>query len=79
MGKKINSFHLFAVMDHSGRFIFARVSLGGNDHDCYTGSPLYLQEGQYFSVDQFVAADGGFKGEGRFRCSYKNPGNDINK
>jgi hypothetical protein len=48
-------------MDHSGRFIFARVSLGGNDRECYTGSPLYLQEGKYFSDGQFVAADGGFE------------------
>jgi hypothetical protein len=77
--KKINSFHLFTVMDHSGRFIFARVSLGGNDRECYMGSPLYLQEGKYFSDGQFVAADGGFEGEGRFCCSYKNPGNDVHK
>jgi hypothetical protein len=35
-----------------------------------------LQEGDYFSADEFVAADGGFDGDGRFRCSYKNPGND---
>jgi hypothetical protein len=72
--KKIYLFHLFTVMDHSGRFIFARVSLGGNDRDCYTDSPLYLQEGKYFSDDQFVAADGGFEGEGRFCCSYKTQG-----
>ena len=61
-------------MDHSGRYIFARLCLGKNDCEVFTGSPLYLQE--FFSEDEFVAADGAFKGDGRLRCSYKNPGND---
>jgi hypothetical protein len=41
--------------------------------------PLYLEEGDYFSGNQFVATDGAFEGDGRFLCSYKNPGNDPNK
>jgi hypothetical protein len=63
-------------MDHSGRYIFARLCLGKNDREVFTGSPLYLQEGEFFSEDEFVAADGAFEGDGRLRCSYKNPGND---
>jgi hypothetical protein len=63
-------------MDHSGRCIFAKLCLGGNDQEVFTGSPLYLHEGDIFCNDEFVAADGAFEGDGRFRCSYKNPGND---
>ena len=74
--KKINSYKMLSVMDHTGRYIFVRVSLGKNDREVLTSSPLYLQEGDYFSADEFVAADGGFDGDGRFHCSYKNPGND---
>ena len=74
--KKINSYKFFSVMDHSGRFIYARLCLGANDREVYTSSPLYLQEGNYFSEDEFVAVDGSFEGDGRLRCSYKNPGQD---
>ena len=41
-------------MDHSGRYIFARLCLGKNDCEVFTGSPLYLQEGEFFSEDEFV-------------------------
>jgi hypothetical protein len=74
--KKINSYKLLSVMDHSGHYIFACLCLGKNDHEVFTASPLYLQEGECFSVDEFVAADGAFEGDGRLRCSFKNPGND---
>jgi hypothetical protein len=77
--KKINSYKCLSVIDHSGRFIFVRVSLGNNDREVYTTSPLYLDEGAFFSNGEFVAADGGFEGDGRFICSYKNPDNDRNK
>ena len=40
-----------------------------------TVSPLYLSEGDYFSDDEFIAADGAFEGDGRLKCSYKIPGN----
>jgi hypothetical protein len=66
-------------MDHAGRFIFARICLGGNDREVYTSSPLYVQEGNYFSDDEFVAVHGGFEGDGRLRCSYKTPGQDETK
>ena len=63
-------------MDHSGWLIYARLCLGANDREVYNSSPLYLQEGNYFSEDEFVAVDSGFEGDGRLRCSYKNPGQD---
>ena len=69
---------MLSVIDHSGRFIFVCVSLGNNDREVYTTSPLYLEEGDFFSCGEFVAADGGFEGDGRFLSSYKNPGNDHN-
>jgi hypothetical protein len=49
-----------SVMDHNDPYIFVRVSLGKNDQEVLTSSPLYLQEGDYFSADEFLAADGGF-------------------
>jgi len=73
--KKINSYRMLSVCDHTGRYIYVRVCLGRNDREVFTSSPLYLQEGDYFSEDEFVASDGGFEGDGRFRCSYNNPGN----
>ena len=73
--KKINSYRMLSVCDHKGRYIYVRVCLGRNDHKVFTSSPLYLQEGNYFSEDEFVALDGGFEGDGRFRCSYNTPGN----
>jgi len=50
--------------------------LGANDRDVYTSCPLYLQEGNYFSEDEFVAVDGSFEGDGRLQCLYKTPGQD---
>jgi hypothetical protein len=32
-----------------------------------------------FLYGQFIAADGAFEGDGRFICSYKNPGHDENQ
>jgi hypothetical protein len=72
--KKINSYRMLSVCDHTGRYIYVRVCLGRNDREVFTSSPLYLQEGDFFSEDEFVASDGGFEGDGRFRCSYNNPG-----
>jgi hypothetical protein len=79
VGKKINSYKLLSVMYHSRGYIFARICLGKNDHEVFTGSPLYLQEGEFFLDDEFVAADGVFEGDGHLRCSFKNPGNNEAK
>ncbi len=45
----------------------------------FTGSPLYLQEGEFFLEDDFVAVDAAFKGDGHLHCNFKNPGNDDMK
>ena len=74
--KKMNSYKMLSVMDHTGRFIFVRLCLGRNDREVLTSSPLYLLEGDYFSDNEWVSSDGAFDGDGRFLCSYKNPGND---
>jgi hypothetical protein len=55
--KKINSYKLMSVMDHSGRYIFACLCLGKNDHEVLTASPLYLQEGEFFLDDEFIASN----------------------
>jgi hypothetical protein len=36
-------------MDHSGCYIYVKVVLGKNDREVLISSPLYLQEGEYFS------------------------------
>ena len=41
-----------------------------NDQEVFTSSPLYLQEGDYFSEDKFVASDVAFEDDSHFRCSY---------
>jgi hypothetical protein len=62
--KKVNSNKMLSVMNHSGRYIYVQVVLGKNDREVLTSSPLYLQEGEYFADGEFVAADGGFDGDG---------------
>jgi len=47
--KKINSYKMLSVMDHTGHYIFLCICLGKNDREVFTGSPLYLQEVEYFS------------------------------
>jgi hypothetical protein len=74
--KKINSYKLLSVMDHSGHYIFAHLCLGKSELEVFTASPLYLQEVEFFSDDAFVATDGAFKGDGHLHCSFKNPRND---
>jgi len=74
--KKVNSYKLLSVMNHSGWYIYARICLGKNDCEVFTNSPLYLSRGDHFSDDEFVAADGAFEGDGCLKCSYKNPGNN---
>jgi hypothetical protein len=67
---------MLSIMDHMGHNTFFRVSLGKNDREVLMSSSLYLQEEDYFSADEFMTADGGFDGDGRFCCSCKNPDND---
>ncbi len=55
------------------------MALSSNDREMLTSFPLYLQEGEYFSEGEFVAADGGFEGDGRFKSPHKVLGNDPTK
>jgi hypothetical protein len=75
--KKINSYKLLSVMDHTDRFIYVWLCLGRNDRQVLTSSPLYLLEGDCFSDNEWVSSDAAFDGDGRFLCSYKNPGEMI--
>jgi hypothetical protein len=43
------------------------VCLGKNDWEVFTGSPLYFQEGEFFSDDEFVTADSAFEGDGEVK------------
>ncbi len=61
-GKKINSYKMLSVMDHTGRYIFLLLCLGRNDREVFTGSPLYLREGEFFSDNQWISSDGAFEG-----------------
>jgi len=40
--KKINSYKMLNVMDHTGRYIFFCICLGKNDREVFTGSPSYF-------------------------------------
>jgi hypothetical protein len=75
--KKINSYKMLSMMDHTGRFIYIQIFLGRNDREVLTSGPVYLLECSYFSDDEWVSSDGAFDGE--FLCSYKNPGNNLVK
>lgn len=77
--KKLNSWKNMSVMDYSGRYLYVHVALAKNDRDMFTASPLYMNEGEYFSAGQWLASDGGFEGDGPVRYSYKNPGADEDK
>ena len=77
--KKVNSWKKFSIMDYTGRYIYVYVGLAKNDREMFTSLPLYLQRGYWFSDGEFIAADGGFEGDGPVRASFKNPGADTNK
>ena len=77
--KKINSWKNFSVMDYTGRFIYVLVGLAKNDRDFLTSTPLYMQEGSWFDIGQYLATDGGFFGDGPIRFSYNDCENDLNK
>lgn len=64
--KKINSIKCLSVVDYTGRFTICQVSFGNNDREAYTSSLLYLEEGLYFSGDQFVATDSASESDAGF-------------
>jgi hypothetical protein len=67
--KKTNSYKMLSVMmDRSGRYIYLHRTLGKNDREVLTSSLLYLQEGDFFSDGEFLAADGAFEGNCWLHC-----------
>lgn len=73
-----NSLKTFAVIDPSGMFRYVVTDVPGkiSDRELYTRSALYLNSGQYFSEGEWVAADGGFRGDGAI--GYGFDGRDLN-
>jgi hypothetical protein len=55
---------MLSAMDHSGHYIYLCLASGKNDREVLTSSPLYLQEGDFFSDGEFLVADGAFEGDG---------------
>ncbi len=52
-----------------GLLWLVHICMCENDQEVFTSSLLHLQEGNYFSEDEFVASDGAFECEGHLRCS----------
>jgi len=69
----MNSYKLLSVIDRQGRFIYARLCLPTNDREALTSSPLYLQQGEYFTDGEWIATDGGFQGDEPHRASFDDP------
>jgi hypothetical protein len=45
---------MLSAMDHSDHYIFVQITLGKIDREVYSGSPFYLQEGEYFPDGEFM-------------------------
>jgi hypothetical protein len=50
--KKMSSYKLLSMMNHTGHFIYVWMCLGRNDREVLTSSPLYLLEGNNFSDNE---------------------------
>lgn len=53
--KKINIYKMLFVMNIHGRFTSTRLSIGSNDSETLTSSPLYLQDEGYLFEGEFAA------------------------
>jgi hypothetical protein len=79
---KTNTMKTLAVIDKNGYFIWYDPLAYGkrNDRDMFTSSDLYLYKGEYFSPMavggvlgfEFMASDGGFRGNGPLLYTYDN-------
>lgn len=67
-----HSVKTLAVTDRFGYFRYVQTGLPGrmSDRECFTNSNLYLERGQYFSKEEWVGSDGGFRGDGPLMYSY---------
>jgi len=75
----MNSWKNLSIIDYTGRFIYVHVGLAKNDREMFTSLPLYWRRGQYFTGLQHLAADGGFDGDGPINCSFKDPGENVDR
>lgn len=67
-----NTRKVLAVIDRKGRFRFLVVGTNGgtNDRDQFTSSALFLKRNEFFSFDQFLSADGIYRGVGPVLTSF---------
>lgn len=67
-----NTTKTMAVIDRQGRYRFVLTGTPGkvNDRDQFLSSPLYSRRWEYFEGDQFLAADGIYRGDGNCKTSY---------
>lgn len=61
-----------AVIDRRGRFRFVHVDTDGgtNDRDQFTSTLLYTKKWEFFEDDEFIAADGIYRGDGNCLTSF---------
>lgn len=67
-----NTMKTLAVINKYGLYTFKTHLMVGrpNDREQFTSSPLYMESGKYFSPDEKLACDGGFRGDGPHYMSY---------
>ena len=78
---KRNTRKTLVVIDHRGYYRFVAHGAGGrtSDREMFTTSPLYMDRVNYFTLAQWLGADGIFKGDGPVCCSYQFIANDAEK
>lgn len=79
---KSNTMKTLAVINKHGHFIWVDPLAKGkrNDRDQWTSCDLYLNAGTYFGANEWLACDGGFRGDGPQMMSYddlREPGREI--
>lgn len=76
-----NTLKTFCIIARNGRVIFKLTGIPGgrNDRDVWTSCTLYLQSGVFFSPGEWVAFDGGFRGDGPNICSYNDIAGDVDR
>jgi hypothetical protein len=68
-------------MNMKDEIIYMMTGWGGvhSDKEMWTESTLYLYRGRFLTLEEVIAADGGFRGDGPCIYSWDNPGNDPAK
>ena len=69
-----NTRKTIGAINKYGHFIYVQTGLVGrpNDRDTLTRSKLYMNAGEYFTLGEKLATDGGFQGDGPLIISYSN-------